>query len=126
MTKKKFKIIQVSLTMTLAIIIGQSIIRGDYILPIICFVAAVSLIYVLKKRVTEVLADERDLQVAGQAARVAIAVYSLLLALVSIVAIALSKTHPELLVPGYFASYSVCVLLILNVVLYQIYNCGKK
>lgn len=122
MTKKTFLVIKILTVMILSILTGVSVNLGNYILPIVALAAAGSFIYILSKRVKEVMADERDYKIAGQAARLAITIYSITMVIIGLWTLNLAKTQPDFEFASYAILYSTCALMILNAVLFKIYQ----
>jgi len=122
MSKKTFLIYKVITAILLAMTVSISVNSGNYIFPAVAVVAAVSFLYGVKTKVKEVLADERDYKVAGQAARLSLTVYSILMVAIGFIALSLKKVHPEFEYLSYTLLYSVCALMILNAVLFKIYS----
>lgn len=76
MTAKKYLIIRLAVAAILAGIVSSSILTGNYILPIVAVAAFAAFLYTMKKKVKEVMIDERDFAIAGDAARYALNLYA--------------------------------------------------
>ncbi len=122
MNKKTFKIIQIITAMVLGVTVAVSVNLGNYLLATAAILAAFGFLYVLKSKVKEVLADERDYQIAGKASRMAITIYVVVLTPIGVAMMALSKTHPQFEYTASVLLYSVCGLMLLNAALFKIYN----
>jgi uncharacterized membrane protein len=110
-------------------LVSFSVVSENYILPIVAVVTALILIILLRRRVSEVINDERDYYVAGKAARWTISAYAILAALGSIFLMALRKTNPSLEFLGSTLAYSACFVMLLNSVLFYFFaekDHGKK
>ena len=121
MTYKKFKTIKIIISMILGAVIAQAVIFGNYILAVSAILAAAGITLIVKKRVKEVMADERDYQVAGKAARVSMSIFSVLGAAASFVLMAEREANPLYGTIGSVLAYSVCFLLILYSALFAYY-----
>ena len=122
MNKKTFLFIRLLIAILLGSLVSISITIGNYILPIIAILSIIILFHALKKKVKGVIADERDYQIGGKAARNAISIYCLTMAILATTMMAMSKTHPDFSLPGQIIAYSTCGLLILYSVLFKIYS----
>lgn len=122
MSKRAFLIVRIITVITLSILVGVSINLGNYVLPVVAIITASLLLYFFKGKVKEVMADERDYEIAGRAGRNAMAVYSLVMAIAGTVLMALSKTYPGLECPALIILYSVCSLVFLYAILFKIYS----
>ncbi|MDD5290772.1 MAG: DUF2178 domain-containing protein [Patescibacteria group bacterium] len=122
MSKKAFLVVRIITVITLSILVGVSINLGNYVLPVVAIITASFLLYFFKGKVKEVMADERDYEIAGRAGRNAMTIYSLIMAIIGTVLMALSKTYPELESPALIVLYSVCFLVLLYSILFKIYS----
>lgn len=122
MKQKNFLKIRILIAILLGVIFGASLPRGNYILPITAFIAAISIFYITKKKVKGILADERDNKIGGIAAKLAFSIYPITAVIIGSILIAMGKNQPDLLYIGYTLSYSVCFLLISYVIFFKYYN----
>jgi Predicted membrane protein len=77
MTLKQYKICRIAIVFALSMLISVSITLENYYLPIVFVITAAAAMYYCKKQLNtkEVMADERDYQIAGTASRYAISIY---------------------------------------------------
>jgi len=122
MSKRTFFITKIITVITLAILVSASVNLGNYILPVVAIITASCLLYFCKGKVKEVVADERDYEIAGRAGKNAMTIYSLVMAITGTVLMALSKTYPELESLALIMVYSVCFLVFLYAILFKIYS----
>lgn len=113
MTEKKFKFYRIIIAATLAAIFSVSIVARNFAVPIISLVAAIGLIYMLKKNVKEVLEDERDYEIAGKAARYAMGIYSYLVMIIIFVLFFGRSYNQSFETVASILAYSVCSLIII-------------
>jgi len=66
--------------------------------------------------------DERDYQIAGKAARIAITIYSITTSIIGATMMALAKTQPSFIIPSYMLLYSTCALILLYSILFKIFS----
>ena len=122
MSQKRYLTCKLLTVMVLAVIVGAAVNLGHYFLPLLAMVAAWGFLYGLKGKVKAVLADERDYLTAGKAARISLTAYALTMSLIGVVLMALSQSEPSLELPALLIVYPLCGLIVLNAVLFKIYD----
>lgn len=121
MSIKNYKISRVAIIVLLSISISISISLEKYYLPIIFVISASLAMYYLRKQLKtrKVLVDERDYQVAGQAARYTLYIFSWLGAILTFILMALSENNPFLFDLSEYIAFSVCFVLLLNALIFK-------
>jgi uncharacterized membrane protein len=122
MKYKNFKTIKAVTAFFLAMIMAQAVVLSNYFLAIAAVLAAIAVIFVLRKKVEGVLADERDYAIAGKAARISLSIFSVVTAIATFVFMSLRNLNPVYEVIGSVLAYSVCSLLLLNGILFTFYE----
>jgi uncharacterized membrane protein len=113
MTLKQYRVIKLLAVVALAALGGRAIVWGNYVTPLLSLaVVALALSY-LHGRVKEVVEDERDIQINGKAARLAIQVYGFIMVAIMVVLYASRAHNPIFVNISSLFAYSVCFLLIL-------------
>ncbi len=127
MTLKKYNVYRLVIIILLSISISVSISLQNYYLPIIFVISASLAMYYCRKqlRTEKVLVDERDYQVAGQAARYTLYIFAWLGAISTFVLMALSKDNQSLFDLSQFIAISICFILLLNALIFK-YLSKKK
>ena len=120
MTKKTFLIYKIITAITLGIVVGVSVNLNNWYLPVICFVAFSVFLLSLRRKVNEVLADERDYRVAGRASYAAIMAYVWIAVIIGIILITTGRGEPVLFAIGYTLLYSACFLMVFYGILFKI------
>lgn len=122
MTIKRFYQIRILIAIIVAGTMSYSIVRESYVIPIIVAALGASIVFYLRGRVKEVIADERDYEIGGKAARYAIQIYSWI-ALITMFVLYVERGQNEsyALVSAVLA-YSTCVLLILYSLIFKYYG----
>lgn len=120
MTAKKFLIYQLVLAIILTGVVLASVVIGNYVVPLIAIITAILLMLLMKKKVKEVLEDERDFEIGGKAARYAISIYAGISGIAVIILSALRNHNPSFEIVGSVLAYSICSLLILHIIIYKI------
>lgn len=122
MKRKTFKLILLATSFLLASSFSYGFVSENYVLPATAMVVAILVIVASRRRVSEVMNDERDLQVMGNASRWAIAFYSIPGAAVSAVLMALRHQNPAFETVGSTIAYSVCALLLLQTAFFKFFE----
>lgn len=122
MTKKTFLIYKIIAIIILAVAINVSVHYGNWYLPAAFLVAALVLLYVLRGRVKEVIADERDYKISGKASGLAMRIYAILSVIIGLILYIAEKDNDVLFTIGSVLLYSAAFLMILYVILFKIYE----
>lgn len=122
MTLKKYQQIKLAIVVVIAIVFSQSIILKNYLIPIATLVVSSLILILLRRRVKEVIADERDYALAGKSASLTIQIYSW----ISVVAMFTLYTFRDLN-PAYepiamTLAYSTCLLMIIYSFIFKFQN----
>ena len=122
MTQKQFMLTRLVAATVLGIVVAQSMVMKNYVLPIVAVTVIFLSLILLKKKVKGVLADERDYALAGNASRWTITIYSLLACLAMFVFFAFRDINPAYEAIGSTLAYSACFLMILNGLIFRYYQ----
>ena len=113
MTNKQYKKIKLIITVVLAIVFGQSIILENYIIPIITLIVASLVLLFLRRRVKDIIADERDLAIGGKSALIAIQIYSWVAVVAMFILYSFRDINPSYEPIGMTLAFSTCLLIII-------------
>ena len=122
MSNKQYQKIRLIITVVTAIIFGQSIVLESYLLPIITLVIASLLLLFLRRRVKEVIVDERDKALGGQSALIAMQIYSWIAVVVMFVLYAFRDINPFYEPIGTTLAYSTCLLMLIYSIIFRFRN----
>jgi len=122
MTLKKFKIIKLLIVAILAALIGAAVVRGNFFIPLVGLTVAILALLYLRGRVSEIIADERDYEVGGKAARWAIEIYGWIATIFILFFYAQKSVNPAYEAIGATLAYSVCFLLIFYSLLFRYFE----
>lgn len=122
MTQKSFKIVKIITAIFLAAVMAQAVIFSNYILAALAVAAAVAVIFISRRKVKGVLADERDNEISGKSARLSLSIFSVAGAITTFVFTFLRSTNPAFELAGSVLAYSVCALLLLYSVIFTFYE----
>lgn len=115
MDKKKFQMYRQIVTVIVAALVSWSVAaEASVVVPLIAIGAGMLLLYLLKRRVKEVMEDERTYQISEKASRTAVAIFAPMVVVVAVVLIILRNSIlPNLKQAGTALAYSGCVLMVL-------------
>ena len=119
MNTKQYFMVRITIVIILAIVVSQAVIAHNYIVPLIAIIAASALLWYTRSKVTDIIADERDYEVAGTAARWAMQLYTSIAVITFFILLAVQGTDPVWAAVAYTLSYSACALLLLYTTLFQ-------
>jgi uncharacterized membrane protein len=123
MTSKTLRTLTAIIAVVLALVVGWSIIAGNFFVPIIAVVLALGLSYLLRRRTKEVTNDERTALLYERAAGATIRFCVPLVAVIGIILFALrERLSPEMGAVGYVLAYVACGLLIVHSAFYSYYS----
>ena len=121
MKKQTFIRLKTVVTVALAAGIAMSVVTGNWMLPIVLIIGTFVLLLVMKRTVTEVMEDERDRKVSGQAAIMAMTVFAPAAAVIGVTLIIWGKTSPTLFASGNTLLYATAAFVFLHVLLFKWY-----
>lgn len=120
LTLKQYQVARIIIIIILAACFSNLITLKNYFLPIALLVVASLLLMYLRKRVKGVLADERDYQIGGKAALLAMQIFSWMGVVVMFILYALSDTNPYFQPIGMILALLVCVLMLIYSITFRI------
>ncbi len=123
MTIKTLRTFTTIITMVLAIVVGWSIIAGNFFVPLIAVLLAAGLGYLLRRRTKEVTSDERTALLYEKAAGATIRFCIPLVAIIGIILwVIRERLTPEMASAGYVLAYVACGFLLVHSALYSFYS----
>jgi uncharacterized membrane protein len=123
MGKRRFRLWGAAIMAAMAALIGWSIATGNAFVPVPTVLGGAVLLYLLRRQVSEVVADERNYRVSEKASRLAIQVFALVTAIsgIALTAVSSSDSSPFRAV-GLTLAFCACGLLVLYVVSYAYHS----
>lgn len=122
MTKKQLQIAKALIFIAMVGVAAYAVVSEHYVWLLAGFLVAAMVLVMLRRRVTEVIADERDKHVAGQAALAAMYVFCFLAAIISLAAFAMRDINQTNETIALTLAYSACLVLIVYLIAYRLYN----
>ncbi|NCU28579.1 MAG: DUF2178 domain-containing protein [Candidatus Moranbacteria bacterium] len=122
MTNKQYQKIRLIITVIVAIIFGQSIVLGNYIIPIITLIASSLILLILRRKVKDIISDERDMASGGKSALLAIQIYSWVAVVAMLILYASRNINSSYEPIGMTLAYSTCLLMFIYSIIFRFYN----
>ena len=122
MTLKKYQQIKLIIVVLIAIIFSQSIILKNYLIPIATLVVSSLILILLRRRVKEVVADERDYALAGKSASLAIQIYSWIAVIAMFVLYSFRDLNPAYEPIAMTLAFSTCFLMFIYSLIFKFQN----
>lgn len=121
MTIKNFRILRIIISALLAIATSISVMTNNYILAIIAISIAITVSLIARRTVKEVIADERDYQISGKSAVLAMNIFSIIASIISLALMFQRYNNPTYLIVGHTLAYSTCALMLLYSFIFKYY-----
>jgi uncharacterized membrane protein len=118
---KQYTTIKLIIVVIISMTTSQSIILGNYIIPIMVIALSTAILLYLRKHVKEVMADERDYETGGTAARWTIQIYSWLAVIAMFILYANKNLNPSYEIVASVLAYSTCFLMFTYSIIFR-YN----
>ena len=122
MTKKQFKTIRLFIVIAMTIAIGVAVTEGIAFIPPLAMVLAGGMSLILMRQVKEVMVDERDKIIGGQAARITFNITAISLTALGGGLMAYGVTNPNVYKFGYLLLYIVTFMLVVNIFTFLYYQ----
>ncbi len=120
MNKETYKKIGIFFPILMGCTFTIGIILNNYIVPIFVMVIGISLIFIAKSRVKDVIEDERHYKIGGYAGRYAITLFSIVASICGLILIV--QKSPILEAVSYTLFCSISVLLFCYLILYAYFE----
>jgi uncharacterized membrane protein len=124
MSYKTFNMIRGATSAVIAALAAVSIIIGNAAILISTVILGMIFLFIMRRRVKEIIADERTYTIAYKAARLTVAVVGVGMAVTGALLLALSQRDfsAPLSQAGFALEYATCGLLVVNYLAYYYYN----
>ena len=118
MNRKRFAMCGAITTGAIGAIVGYSVCTSNFVLPFVAVIAGILVLQLIKRRVEDVLEDERTYRISERASRRVLEIFGIGSALGGVTLIALDK-HQE---AGYALAFSACIMVLLYMIFYAYYS----
>jgi uncharacterized membrane protein len=122
MKLKTYKLFQMTVAALLGIVFSQAVINHNFIVPVIAAIVGTLTLLILRRRVKEVVADERDYANGGRAALIAVQLFSWIAVVIMIALLASRDTNPAYEPIAATLAYSTCFLMLAYALIFKFYD----
>ncbi len=122
MTLKTFKQIQIIAAVIIGITVSQAIVFESFFLPIVTIIVATLVMLILRRRVKEVIADERDYALGGKAALLTLQIFSWLAVVGMLFFYTFRNTNPSYESIAHTLAFSACFLMIVYSLIFRYHD----
>jgi uncharacterized membrane protein len=130
MSFKTYTAIRMVIIIIMAGLIGWAVVNGNALIPVPVIIAALLILLLFRRRVKEVVVDERVYSIAEKASYLAFRIFGIAAAVIGAALIALGwESSSDLYKIGLTLAYAVCGLLVIYYIAHIYYNrkySGKK
>ena len=122
MTLKKYQTIKLTVVVIIAIIFSQSIVNRNYLIPLATLLISTLVLVYFRGKVNEVIADERDYQLAGKSAGLAIQIYSWIAVIIMFILYSKKESNAYYEPIAMTLAFSTCMLMLTYAFIFKYYN----
>ena len=123
MSKERLRFFRMLIVVIMGALIGWSVAIGNAIIPIPVVLCGLILLYLLRKRVKEVIEDERIHKINEKASKLTVQIFGIVTALLGAIFIALGQDGlSNFRQAGFTLAYSACFLLVIHLILLSYYT----
>ena len=123
MSKERLRFFRMLIVVIMGALIGWSVAIGNAIIPIPVVLCGLILLYLLRKRVKEVIEDERIHKINEKASKLTVQIFGIVTALLGAIFISLGQGGlSDFRQTGFTLAYSACSILLIHLVLYSYYT----
>ena len=122
MTLKTYNKIRLGIVIVTAFIFSQSLVLRNFFIPIMVLGLSSLALFYLRKRVIDVIADERDYQIGGKSALLAIQLTSWVGVIIMFILYALGDINPFYQPIAMTLAFSVCILMLTYSAIFKYYG----
>ncbi len=119
---KRYRIYKIIIAVLLTIIASCFVALGNFIIPLVTFLVAIILMFILQKNVEGVMTDERINQISGRASRIVMTISVLLMSVAGIVLVSLRNIYPQYQIIGNIFLYFECGMMLLYSILFKCFS----
>ena len=121
MKLQQFNQLKIGVVIIVAAIVAESVVARNTLIAVLAMVAGALVLLQARSKVKEVIADERDKEINGKAALLAIRLFGWIAAIASLMFITQRNHNPSFMLIAGGLSYGALVLLILYAVISRYY-----
>lgn len=122
MTLKTYKTVQMIVAVLLGITFSQAIIFNNLVVPVIAAIVGVLVMLLLRRRVRDIIADERDWAMGGKAALLSLQIYSWFAVVGMLILYAKRDVNPAYEAIAATLAFSTCFLMLLYSLIFKYHD----
>lgn len=122
MTLKTYNKIRLGIVFVTALIFSQFLVLHNFFIPIMVLGLSSLVLFYLRKKVVEVIIDERDYQIGGKSALLSIQLTSWIGVIVMFILYALSDANHFYQPIAMTLAFSVCILMLTYSIIFKYYS----
>ena len=123
MSYKTYRMIQALIGVALGAITAASIAMENWIIPAVAVIISLTVMIILRRRVKEIIADERAYTIAEKAARLTVQIVGIGMTITGSILLAISQnTDTDMTQIGFTLIYATCALLVVNYFAYYYFS----
>jgi uncharacterized membrane protein len=122
MTLKQYQRTKLAFVVMIAIIISQSIISKNFLIPTATLIISVLILAYFRRKVKEVMSDERDYATGGRSALLAMQIYSWIAVIFMFILYAFRDLNPAYEPISMTLAFSTCILMLLYAAIFRYNN----
>ena len=123
MSKRTYTLCSIVIAIAIGALVSWSVEVGNAIVPIVAVAGGMGVLYFCRSQVKEIMEDERHQQIAEKASLITFRISMIGMAVGGAVLLALGQSGlVEFRGVGLTLSYTVCVLVLLYLILYEYYS----
>lgn len=119
MKLKTYQWVKLGLVMVTAMAMGQAIVLENYGLGIAAVTVVSLVLLLLRRRVKEIIADERDYAIGGKSALLAMQIYSWFAVILMLILYSQRRLNPSYELIAFTLAYSTCFLMLLYSLIFK-------
>ncbi|MDD3302453.1 MAG: DUF2178 domain-containing protein [Candidatus Gracilibacteria bacterium] len=119
---KKYNKIRFIIVILIAIIISQSLVYENYIIPIFVIIIGSLILFFIRGKVKEIIADERDYIIGGKAAIYSIQIFSWIGAISMFILYYFQNSYPIFETIAQTLGFLICFLMLLYSFIFSLLN----
>lgn len=126
MTLKTYRKIKLVFVFFLAMFFSWAVYLDNFLIPVAVMIASALVLMFLRSRVKEIIADERDWQIAGKAALIAVQLYSWIAAISMFILYSLRSQNSFYEPIAMTLAFSACIVMLIYTFVFRfLFKYGK-
>ncbi len=118
-----FRMLQGIIAFVIGAVVAVSVIFDNWVIPLAVILAGTVTLFFVRRRVKEIITDERTYTISGKASRLTLGIAIIGMALAGVILLAISRDGSDTLFQtGIGLEFGACALMIINSLAYNYYS----